>query len=91
MLDDNNRMPFIDQGIESLQQSLDVMEMQAGRRLVKDEERRFLFLLAQIVSSFTRWFSPPDKVDEVWPSLMYPNPTSWRGFSFLTIFFSCEP
>ena len=45
-------MTFIDQGIESLQQRLDIMKMQTGRRLVKDEKRRFLFLLAQLLSKF---------------------------------------
>ena len=53
MFDNDNRMTFIDQGIESLQQRLDIMKMQTGRRLVKDEKRRFLFLLAQIASKFS--------------------------------------
>ena len=52
MLDDDDRMSFLDQGVEGFQQSLDVMEMQTGRRLVKDEKRRFLLLLAKIVSKF---------------------------------------
>src|SRR5262245_50259672 len=36
-------------------------------------------------ASLTRCASPPDKVSDDWPSLIYPNPTSLRGWIALTI------
>ena len=34
------------------------------------------------VASFTRWASPPERVVEDWPILMYPSPTEDRVSSF---------
>ena len=41
-------------------------------------------------ANFTRWFSPPERVEEDCPSLMQPNPTSCSGRSRFTIFFSLK-
>ena len=52
MLDNHDRVSFLNQGIKRLQQRFDVVEMQAGRRFVEDKQRGLLFLLPQIVSQF---------------------------------------
>ena len=52
MLDDHDRMSLGDQGVEGLEQGLDVVEMKSGRRLVEYENRRLLFLVAEEVSQF---------------------------------------
>ena len=36
-------------------------------------------------ASFTRWLSPPERVDDDCPSLMYPSPTSCNGCSRSTM------
>ena len=46
MLHDHDGMSLVKQGIEGFQQRLDVVEMQAGGRLIKDEQRRLLLLLS---------------------------------------------
>ncbi len=46
VLDDENGMAALDEGVEGLQQALDVMKMEAGGGLVEDEERGFLLLLS---------------------------------------------
>ena len=49
MLDDADRMSLGDEGVESLQEGLDVVEMESRRRLVEHEDRRLLFFLPEIV------------------------------------------
>ena len=53
---------------EDLEQLLDVVEVQAGGRLVEDVERAAGRALESSVASFTRWASPPDSVVAGWPS-----------------------
>ena len=44
------------------------------------------------LASFTRWFSPPERVEELCPNLIYPSPTSSSDFRRLTIVFClCSP
>lgn len=49
VLDDDDRMSLGDEGVESLQEGLDVVEMESRRRLVEHEDRRLLFFLPEIV------------------------------------------
>ena len=50
VLDDKYAVPTVDEGIEGMQQPLDVVEVQACRRFVEDEERGELLPLPKIVS-----------------------------------------
>ena len=52
MLDDDNAVSPLDQRVESFEQFSDVVEMQAGGRLVEDEEGRVGLFLTQVVSQF---------------------------------------
>ena len=52
MLDDNQRVPSLNECIESMKQSLDIMEVQTGGRLVEDEEGRFLIFLTDEEGKF---------------------------------------
>ena len=48
MLHDDDRMPFLYQGIEGIQQFADIVEVQARSRLVKDKHKMLgIALLAQ--------------------------------------------
>ena len=49
VLDDDNAMTALQQGLKGLQQLLDVVEMESGGGLVKDEEGGVGLLLAQVV------------------------------------------
>src|SRR5699024_1309160 len=40
-------------------------------------------------ASLIRCASPPESVEELWPSVTYPSPTSCKGFNFFLIF-SCS-
>ncbi len=42
VLDDQNAVAFVNQRVEGLQELFDVVEMQAGGRLVEDEEKPLL-------------------------------------------------
>ena len=52
VFDDKYAVPTVDEGIEGMQQPLDVVEVQACRRFVEDEERRILLLLSDEVGEF---------------------------------------
>ncbi len=45
-------MTLFNQCIESMKQSLDIMEVQTGGRLIEDEERRLLVFLTDQVGKF---------------------------------------
>ena len=45
-----------------------------------------LFDLPRNKASLILCASPPERVEELWPSLTYPKPTSSRGLSFFNIF-----
>lgn len=71
VLHDDDRVPPFDQGVECRQQLVDVVEMQPRRRLVEDEHHAALgAVLVRNDASFTRWLSPPERVDDDCPSLM---------------------
>ena len=65
MFDDDNAVSPSDECVEGIQQFADVVEVQSGGWFVKDKQGRVGFLLTQIECQFTRWFSPPDRVEEV--------------------------
>ena len=52
MLDDEDGVAPFDEGIEGLEQPLDVMEVQTRRRLVEDEQRGLLLLLSDEIGEF---------------------------------------
>ena len=52
MFDNYQGMASFDQRLESMEQSLDVMEVQTGGWLIEDEERRRLVFLADKVGEF---------------------------------------
>jgi len=52
VFDDDQRMSPTDEGIESFQQFLDVMEMQASRRFVEHEDGRLCLFDAEEVRQF---------------------------------------
>ena len=52
MLYDEDGMSPFDEGIEGLEQPLDIMEVETRRRLVEDEEGGFLFLLSDEIGEF---------------------------------------
>ena len=49
------------------------------------------FSLLRKKASFTRWFSPPESVEEDCPNFIYPSPTSCNGFNRFMIRFSWLP
>ena len=49
VLDDDKRMPALDECVEGIQQAAYVVEMKAGGRLVEDEYRGRVLLHPQIV------------------------------------------
>ena len=78
VLDDEQRMAGVDQPAERAQQLGDVVEVQAGRRLVEQKQRaaraavgtlRSLVCRARWPASFSRCASPPDSVGTGWPEL----------------------
>lgn len=91
MLYDHHRMTVGYQCIECRQKRLYIVNVQSGRRLVEYENRRLLFLVAEEVSQFYPLVLSPESVDEVCPILIYPKPTSCKGFKRRTIFFSVVP
>jgi hypothetical protein len=56
--------------VQHFQQLGDVVEMQAGGRLVEDVERAAGRRFDSSLASLTRWASPPDSVFACWPTLM---------------------
>ena len=60
--------------------------MTVGYQCIECRQKRLY-----IVNVQSRWFSPPESVDEVCPILIYPKPTSCKGFKRRTIFFSAVP
>ena len=68
VLDDDDRVAQIDQAVQHVEQLADVVEVQAGRRLVEEVERRPVLGRASSAASLTRWASPPDSVGAGWPS-----------------------
>jgi hypothetical protein len=52
VLNDDNGVTAFYQGVEGLQQAVDIMEMQARCRLVKDKHRGLLSFLSDEVSQF---------------------------------------
>ena len=49
------------------EEPLDVGEVEAGRRLVEDEERVRLALAAEVRGELQRCASPPESVESGWP------------------------
>ena len=68
MLDDNDGMAAAYQCIKGFQQFADVVEVQAGGRLIQNIDGAARGAAASSVASLTRWASPPDRVVEGWPS-----------------------
>ena len=52
MLDDDDGMSTFDEGIESTEQTTDIMEMESGGRLIKDKEGRVGVFLTNEVGQF---------------------------------------
>ena len=52
MFNDKDGMSPFNEGVESLEQSLDIMEVKAGSWLVENEQGRFLLLLSYEVGEF---------------------------------------
>ena len=62
-------LPCVDEAVEHFEQLADVVEVQAGRRLVEDVERACRCLrLTSSRASLIRWASPPESVGDGWPS-----------------------
>ena len=64
--DDDDRLARVDEPVEQAEQLLDIGEMEAGGRLVEDEDAS---LSAIRVASLSRGCSPPDNVVSGWPML----------------------
>ena len=52
MFNDKNGVSTLNQGIESMKQSLDIVEVKTCRRFVEDEQGGFLFFLSDEVGEF---------------------------------------
>jgi hypothetical protein len=70
VLDHHHRVALVDQLVQHFQQLLDVVEMQAGGRLVEDIERAAGGARDSSLASLTRCASPPDSVVACWPTWM---------------------
>jgi hypothetical protein len=70
VLDHDDRVALVDQLVQHFEQLGDVVEMQAGGRLVEDVERAPVARLDSSFDSLTRCASPPDSVVACWPTLM---------------------
>ena len=70
VLDHHDRVAVVAQAVQHGEQVLDVVEVQAGGRLVEDVERAAGVARESSFASLTRCASPPDSVVAVWPSLM---------------------
>ena len=70
VLDHDHGVALLDQLVQHLQQLGDVVEVQAGGRLVQDVERAPGRARDSSFASFTRCASPPDSVVACWPTLM---------------------
>ena len=71
VLDDQHRVARVHQALQHLDELADVVDVQAGGRLVQDVEglARLLALAARS-ASFTRCASPPESVVAGWPRRM---------------------
>ena len=69
VLDHEHRVAQVDQPAEHGQQLLDVVEVQAGGRLVEDVEVLPVSTRPSSVASLMRWASPPESVVDDWPSV----------------------
>src|ERR1039457_3989315 len=79
VLDDHHRVAAVDEGVQHLQELLHVVEVEARRGLVEDvDPEAGCAPRAGSRASLTRWASPPESVVALWPSRMYPRPTSLR-------------
>ena len=58
VLDDDDRMPRIDQPLEDFEQNPDIIKVQAGRRLVEEEQRRAGILPAWVSVLRKPWRIP---------------------------------
>ena len=79
VLDHDDRLAGVHEPVEQAEQLLDVGEVQAGGRLVEDDDRIRAHPIgrahpagpfsARCVASLSRWRSPPDSVGSGWPRL----------------------
>ncbi len=69
VLDDQHRVAGVDEVVQHLEQQLDVGEVQPGRRLVEQIERRPVLFFTSSRASLMRCASPPESVGDGWPSL----------------------
>jgi hypothetical protein len=69
VLDHDHRVALVDQFVQHFEQLGDVVEMQAGGRLVEDVERAAGGPPESSLASLTRCASPPDSVVACWPTL----------------------
>ena len=70
VFDDNHRVAAVHELIEDFKKLLYVCAMQTRRRLIKDIERLARITLRELVASFTRCDSPPERVVDACPSVM---------------------
>ena len=70
VLDHQHRVAGVDEVVQHLEQQLDVGEVQAGRRLVEQVQRRPVLFFTSSRASLIRCASPPESVGDGWPSLM---------------------
>ena len=78
VLDDEHGVALIHQTLEHINQHLNVLKMQSRGGFIQHIEGLAGATRASSVASLTRWASPPDKVVDCCPKVMYPKPTSWR-------------
>ena len=67
MLDDDHAGPRSNERVERVDQALDVGRVEAGARLVENEQRP-VWSSVSARASFRRCASPPDSVESGWPS-----------------------
>ena len=84
-LDDEDGVAAVDELDEEGEECADVLEVESGGGLVQNEEGSAVSFLLSSAASLTRWFSPPERVEDGCPNLMYPRPISSSTLIFLMI------
>jgi hypothetical protein len=78
VLDHDDRVALVDERVQDADQLLAVAQVQADRRLLEDVEvpgrrpgcaRVGRQARDSSVTSLSRWASPPESVEELWPSV----------------------
>ena len=72
MFDNDDRVAFIHQLVQYPQQDPDILEVQTGGRFIQYIKRLSRIPLRQLGSQLDTLLSPPDKVVEGCPNLIYP-------------------